>query len=98
LFAWLVDVRNGFGVAEQRGLPEDFKVEDEYHPTNIEPCPKPYRFEDGTYWMGDRSHSWLTLDEILTAKLPGHEFDYFIEAVRKLDGLGEVRVVFGFDS
>lgn len=70
LFAWLANVRNGFGfagvpthtpitpISEPRGLPEDFDVYDgEYH--GSEDC-----------WLGDHSHSWLLADEILNAKNP----------------------------
>lgn len=64
LFAWLANVRNGFGfagvktgnqiapISEPRGLPEDFEVDDSY------------------YQLGDHSHSWLTLQEIIDTPLP----------------------------
>lgn len=67
LFAWLADVRNGFGfagipthdpiapIAKPRGLPSDF---DEAAHNNEE------------QWMGDHSHSWLTADEILSTSPP----------------------------
>lgn len=67
LFAWLGNVRNGFGFAgipthtvivsltDRRGLPKDFEVEDDEH--NGE-------------WMGDHSHSWVSADEVLDAKPP----------------------------
>ena len=62
LFAWLADVRNGYGFAgtpthdpiqpivAPRGLPQDFDTRDQD--------------------IGDHSYSWLTADEILTAPLP----------------------------
>lgn len=63
LFAWLADVKNGYGfadipthvpikpIAKPRGLPKDFKRRD-------------------SKWMGDYSYSWLTADEILNADRP----------------------------
>lgn len=63
-FAVYANVRNGMGfagcdtgegwriIAEPRGLPNDFDVWEESH--------------HGT-WMGDHSHSWLTLAEIQKA-------------------------------
>ena len=67
-FAVLADVRNGAGFAgcdtgegwkvlfEARGLPEDFTVDDDcYH---------------GGEWIGDHSHSHLTLKEL--KKIAGH--------------------------
>lgn len=71
VFAALADVRNGYGfagvyrhepvipISEPRGLPEDFKVDGEadHYPYG--------KYEGANYtWMGDHSHSWLTLDEI----------------------------------
>lgn len=65
MFALLAGVRNGFGfagckifdpvvpIAEGRGLPDDFQIDDnECH--------------EGS-WMGDHSYTWMTLDEILAA-------------------------------
>jgi len=49
LFGFLADVRNYSAVppiAEARGLPSDFKMDDE---------------ED---WLGDHSHSWLSVQEL----------------------------------
>lgn len=69
LFAILAGVRNGFGFAgvpthdpvspiqEQRGLPDDFKVDGEDHV---------YGWDDEKrIWMGDHSHGWVTLKEVL---------------------------------
>lgn len=68
LFAVLAGVRNGFGfagikthepvdpISEPRGLPVDFGADEDEH-----------RWDDYTEratWMGDHSHSWLTLAEI----------------------------------
>lgn len=92
LFSWLADVRNGYGfagvrtgepikpIANPRGLPEDFQVEDgEYHriPSNAHRGRRaewhrdedadesePYRLK---VWMGDHSHTWLTAEEIIHA-------------------------------
>ena len=67
LFAWLGNVRNGYGFAgipthnaihflsSKRGFPEDFVLDDEIQ-----------EFHNGA-WMGDHSHSWLSSDEILKA-------------------------------
>ena len=67
LFGWLADVRNGRGFAGvvtgdpitpislPRGLPEDFSIEEEKH--------------EGK-WMGNHSHGWLLLREILAAPIP----------------------------
>src|SRR5687768_8031889 len=67
LFAWLADVRNGFGfagipthdpikpVAARRGVPADFNVE-AYESGN---GPDDY----DAPWLGDHSFSWLTADE-----------------------------------
>lgn len=81
LFAWLADVRNGYGFAGvrthdpitplslHRGLPDDFEVDQYgYHPSEIA-C---YRTSmNGTVkWMGDHSFTWLTADEILSATPP----------------------------
>lgn len=88
LFAWLGNVRNGFGFAgvpthdpliplsDCRGLPDDFLVEEEEHPITSIDVLSPWRQEywdsedPMTVWMGDHSHSWVTAEEVLTAKLP----------------------------
>jgi hypothetical protein len=91
LFAWLAGVRNGYGfagikthdplvpLAEPRGYPEDFQVEDDGHKlaSNALRGKRASRFEDEDsdpenddylrLWMGDHSHSWLSADEILDA-------------------------------
>lgn len=68
LFSWLADVRNGFGfagtptyspvkpIAAPKGLPDDFKLDED---------------GEGGEYVGDHSFSWLTADEILSAKRPG---------------------------
>lgn len=87
LFAWLAGVRNGFGFAgvethtplipindEPRGLPDDFAMVDDCHPTdyeNFDPGKQKYTDKsEREYWMGDHSHSWLLADEILAAQPP----------------------------
>lgn len=87
LFAWLAGVRNGFGfggvethtplfpISEPRGIPADFAMVDDAHPTayeNFDPRRQSYYDEDDKsgFWMGDHSYSWLLADEILTAKPP----------------------------
>ena len=91
LFSWLADVRNGFGfagvptydpikpIAERRGLPDDFQMDDGMHYTTLEaidPGRREWAEEDkenGRYtaWLGSHSHSWLTADEILAAERLG---------------------------
>lgn len=86
LFSWLADVRNGHGfagiptytpikpISQPRGLPDDFDGGEE-HPTFLEalaPHRREYE-EDKEHpiaWMGDHSHSWLDVDEILDTPLP----------------------------
>lgn len=69
LFAWLANVRNGFGFA---GV---------YTHEPIQPISEPRGFPDGLTqkycdsqceyeWIGDHSFSWLTVDEILAATPP----------------------------
>jgi len=66
-FAVLANVRNGSGfagcdtgegwkpIAEPRGLPEGFKMKYEDHI---------YDYDEKKKWMGDHSHSWVTLKEL----------------------------------
>ena len=89
LFSWIAGVRNGSGfagvptyqpikpIAERRGLPDDFPMHDEDHPTTLDamlPCDLEYMDEadklNPTVWMGDHSHSWLSFDEILSTPAP----------------------------
>lgn len=89
LFAWLAGVRNGFGfagcpthtpiapLAEPRGYPPDFEVDDDNHPTTLEAyCPRRRGWLDDAekgapkFYMGDHTYSWLTADEILQGKRP----------------------------
>lgn len=81
LFAILANVRNGTGFAGTktgdgftpislpRGLPRDFEVDvagDGNHPLPAGfRAEKEWRSEDGTFWMGDHSHSWLDAREII---------------------------------
>lgn len=84
LFAVLAGVRNGYGfagcptgeavkpIAEPRGLPSDFAMNDDAHPLDsfdaMQESRKPYHTpgEPLETWMGDHSHSWLSAAEILT--------------------------------
>lgn len=109
LFAWLANVRNGFGfagipmhepltpISEPRGLPEGFELGGKYgeeHQTSLEVIEASWRakYRDPTdaleVWMGDHSHSWLTADEILSAKHPAvlKTGVISIEAFREWDG------------
>jgi len=89
LFAVLAGVRNGRGfagvktgepvepIAEPRGYPEGFPVDEDMHVVgkleDIDPRRREYRtaecLEEGEnpleLWMGDHSHSWLTGAEML---------------------------------
>lgn len=83
LFAVLAGVRNGYGfagiqtgepvapIAEQRGLPADFDLDDDAHPIAaleyMDPRRQKYQRADEKLevWMGDHSHSWLTGAEML---------------------------------
>ena len=90
LFAWIGNVRNGFGFAgckthdplepltDCRGLPEDFEVVGgDTHPIDDLAIMDPRRrkwYEEGEpkeVWMGDHSHSWVTVDEVLDASDQG---------------------------
>jgi hypothetical protein len=70
-FAVYADVRNGHGFAgvptgegwkpidQPRGYPEDFQVDEDQHGN------EPDEYGEGKgQWMGDHSHSWLTLAEM----------------------------------
>jgi hypothetical protein len=86
LFAWLADVRNGFGfagvpthdpikpIAPRRGLPDDFEGGEDHPVTDTKVMGRRAAYlEEGeppTMWLGDHSHSWLTADEILSAERP----------------------------
>jgi hypothetical protein len=83
LFAVLADVRNGYGfagiktgeavepIAAPRGLPKDFKMDDDFHPIasleHMSPLRREWHQNGEKFevWMGDHSFSWLTGDEML---------------------------------
>lgn len=83
LFAVLAGVRNGYGfagaptgeavtpIAEPRGLPSDFAMDDEAHPLatleHMDPGRRKYHQagEKLEQWMGDHTYSWLTGAEML---------------------------------
>lgn len=109
LFNWLAGVRgDGPSIAEPRGLPDDFTMRGDLHPTTedaLDDDEKSFQQDDPDYpskWMGDHTYSWLTVDEILSAEKPAPNFksvDYFVDEVRRMKDLhGDVRIVFGFDS
>lgn len=75
LFAWLADVRNGYGfagvvthtpiipISKPRGLPADFKYE--------EPAvDDDEAWENNPLTYADHSHSWLSWDEIIKSPNP----------------------------
>lgn len=79
-FGMLADVRNGFGfagcdtgdayepIAEPRGLPSEFIVDDDYnHLLDFEFFSEFDEKRSSPFtriWMGDHSHSWLLLSEM----------------------------------
>ena len=83
LFAVLADVRNGYGfagiktgepvrpIADPRGYPEDFQVDEDSHVIQtldiIDPRRRQWHdvADDMAVWMGDHTHSWLTSTEML---------------------------------
>ncbi len=83
LFAWLGNVRNGFGFAEiiplsdNRSLPQYFEI-DGYgnHPITsldiMDSRRREYHEDDEPLeiWMGDHSYSWLSADEIINGEKP----------------------------
>ena len=81
LFAWLGDVRNGFGFAgcrtfkpleplsASRGFPEDFNMSGDDHPVKgLDYLPPCLRDELSDKWMGDHSFSYVTSEEVLNGK------------------------------
>jgi hypothetical protein len=114
-FAMLAGVRNGDKikpVAEPRGLPEDLGHEiDGDHKflvgINSEIDVKDaYLGDDSSFWLGDHSHSWLTLAEMKAYKKPEVIYDYWDDLIKELENIAneneapddEVRYVFGFDN
>ena len=71
LFAWLADVRNGYGFA---GITTHDPIKPISKPRGTPPDFDAYKYEgdtDDAPWLGDHSFSWLTADEILAAERPG---------------------------
>ena len=78
LFAMLANVRNGFGfagvpthtpyvpISEPRGLPGDLEVGPNFEVSLGPFIGSLYLGHPTTHWLGDHSHSWLTVDEILS--------------------------------
>lgn len=72
-FSLMADVRNGYGfagsptgkavtpIAQPRGLPEDCATSDSDGDIDYD--------EPGYVWLGDHSHSWLTLRELQSVDL-----------------------------
>lgn len=106
-FSHLAGVRNYEDVIpidKPRGLPDDMsellqRVSRDYLSTDE--CDA-ITEEYGESWLGDHSHSWLTLTE-LDAHNWGeakhtHFVEVFLPALRELGDPMNVRIVFGFDS
>lgn len=107
LFSALAGVRNYNSVtpiSKPRGLPDDFDV--------IDGDVVKLTYSDTEVWLGDHSHTWLTLEELLD--WDGWDQDLgdgtlkeycrtfwkwlgYIEA-KYSDGIHDVRLVIGFDS
>lgn len=88
-------------IAQPRGLPGDFDTDMNYdheihHGYGDDACIE-------KYWMGDHSHSWLSLEE-MTAwdgwEEPMGRCDSWLKLLDYLKSRGfhDCRVVFGFDS
>ena len=86
-------------ISEPRGYPSDFTFDENddheihhFSATDV-PCTQ-------LYWMGDHSHSWLSLDEMLAWDGWDERADVWLKflAYLKASDFVEVRVVFGFDS
>lgn len=65
-------------IALPRDIPDDFEMDGDNHPSSwscLDPARQEYYSEtevaEQGIWMGDHTHSWLTADEILSAKRPG---------------------------
>lgn len=106
VFSALAGVRNYNDVtpiAEPRGLPEGFSMDENESVT--------LRYSNQKIWTGEHSHSWLTLDEILNwdgwsqqldnGTTLGDACEQFITwakwAKMRMSYFG-ARIVFGFDS
>jgi len=80
LFAWLGNVRNGYGFAgvithapitplsNKRGFPMDFQVDGEMHGGGLAAEPDKWGdYEHSGFWMGYHSYSYVTGAEVLSA-------------------------------
>jgi len=110
LFSVLAGVRayDDISISDPRGYPDDFVVDDN---DDIE---LGYDDEKHKYWMGDHSHSWLMVDEIVnwprwdesihhgsTLKDNCRNFWLWLDWIRARNrpwGDSNIRIVFGFDS
>lgn len=98
VFAALAGVRNYEDlkpIAEPRGLPDDFKLDDDEHV-----------FEDmegnlRRVWIGDHSYSWLSIDELNAWPEKERLGDQWLSWLRWVTLKHEpckLRIVFGFDN
>ena len=103
LFGVLAGIRGSAKpIAEPRGLPADFTLKDYHYKTNLVALTDWWdNGDERGFFMGDHSHSWLTLHEINKYKhwdrteYIQHEFkDLFF----RCPNLKRWRLVFGFDS
>ena len=106
LFAWLADVRNGFGfagvsthdpikpIAARRGLPPDFDGGEEHPVHDVAVMGRRAEYiEEGeppVMWLGDHSHSWLTADEILAAERPSSVRKYGVLTLEQYNAWDKV--------
>ncbi len=78
VFAILANVRNGYGFAgcvtgegfipvdNPRGYPDDFEIDEDGYNYHVLPYVEKNEDDDHKKWMGDHSHSWLLLSEIIS--------------------------------
>lgn len=102
MFGYLAGVRNYSGVtpiSEPRGLPEDFEMKEGEYEVDT------HTLWGLEVWMGDHSHSWLTLSEIRDHDYPDEDREYLSTFLKWIDyaasecgGYENGRIVFGFDS
>lgn len=121
LFSILANVRGGMPcIASPRGLPKDIKYiksNDVGNPSIYIEVPFKYKYsldeeheqyEEGKtkIWLGEHSHSWLTLDEILKHYVKNWcddevrgNMEYLLDLMAShIKKKGSYRIVFGFDS
>lgn len=106
-FAVMADVRNGEGFAgcdtgegwpvmfPPRGLPEDCVIDSDYYIRTSEPFYWSFdeKKEKPEYdiWIGDHSHSWLSLDELLIIQERFKDKEYEIHGMLTLEQMSDLQ-------